>query len=113
MKIKIVEQAGKNTLVQLSTEWCGACKVTHKMLYDNRIRHIYINPEDKFVVNFFSEKPEPGDIQLAIEIIKKVGKIQAWPTFAVYKADGTIELANPPHDPRSLTEKYNIVGGWR
>ena len=111
MKIKIVEQAGRNTLVQLSTEWCSACKVTQKMLYDRGIRHIYINPEDKFVVNYFSA--EPGDIQLAIEIIKKVGKIKGWPTFAVYKADGTLELANPTYDPRNLIKKYNIIGGWR
>jgi len=112
MKIKIVEQTGENILVQLSVSWCGPCKIYQRELYDKGIKHIYINPEEKFVTKHFSSKVSPGDINLAKTILKKVGQIKSWPTFAVYKADGTVEVAEPSHIPYDLIKKYNI-GSWK
>lgn len=110
MKIRILEQAAENILCQISVSWCGACYDRSKELADAGVKHHYINPEEKFVVKFNSLDPERGDINLAKAVLKAIGEIEAYPTFAVYKKDGTIEVGGS--DPWPLVNKYRI-GRWK
>ena len=108
MKLKIVENSSRkeNQLWQISTDWCLFCWDRHRELHVLKLKHVYVDPEKKFVTKHFKHSgPESGDIKLAQQILSKI-KITGFPTFVVYKTDGTLSETDNHYD--RLVKKYNI-----